>query len=489
MGLLDIFKTTTTREPLVQEKARGVDVPLLPLPAGYQRRQWDDVSWEALSAYGLGNAAVSQCITTLAFGYNEPPAIIVDPNDEPQPKHPLQVLLDRPNPLMSHAELQLYICIYKAIGGNAYLHKVRNSSGDVIELWPYHMGQMRPVPSPSKWVDQYEYYPNGMLSIDAERILIPASEIIHLKWPSIDLAQPWIALPPLRAVAMEVNSDTEMTRYIYALLANDAVARTVISLPAGSQLTNTQFSRLEEQFKIRHGGERRGGVGIVEGGATINRMALNLQELAIEALRRIPESRIAGALRVPAALAGLYVGLEKMTYSNFQEARRQFTEGTYVPLWKSDAIELTQGLIPEFGGGKYKVIYDTSHVAALHEEEGQKYSRILEAYDSMVVTKNEARAYLGYKKVGEIVVEDEGDTFKAAPAPPMAPGQQPTIVDVTPPKQPPPQLTDTAKALVRAVIVEQKAQATEPLQRKIEREVQRYLSEQYDAYANAGGAE
>jgi hypothetical protein len=62
-------------------------------------------------------------------------------------------------------------------------------------------------------------------------------------------------------------------------------------------------------------------VGIVEGGATINRMALNLQELAIEALRRIPESRIAGALRVPAALAGLYVGLEKMTYSNFQEAR------------------------------------------------------------------------------------------------------------------------------------------------------------------------
>jgi hypothetical protein len=107
----------------------------------------------------------------------------------------------------------------------------------------------------------------------------------------------------------------------------------------------------------------------------------------------------------------------------------------------------------------------------------------------MVVTKNEARAYLGYKKVGEIVVEDEGDTFKAAPAPPMAPGQQPTIVDVTPPKQPPPQLTDTAKALVRAVIVEQKAQATEPLQRKIEREVKRYLSEQYNAYANAGGAE
>jgi phage portal protein BeeE len=183
-----------------------------------------------------------------------------------------------------------------------------------LSCGPTTWGRCGRSQSPAKWIDQYEYYPNGMMSIDAERILIPASEIIHLKWPSIDLAQPWVALPPLRAVAMEVNSDTEMTRYIYALLANDAVARTVISLPAGSQLTNTQFSRLEEQFKIRHGGERRGGVGIVEGGATINRMALNLQELAIEALRRIPESRIAGALRVPAALAGLYVGLEKMTY-------------------------------------------------------------------------------------------------------------------------------------------------------------------------------
>jgi HK97 family phage portal protein len=324
------------REPLVQqEKARGVDLPLLPLPAGYQRRQWDDVSWEALSAYGLGNAAVSQCITTLAFGYNEPPAIIVDVNDEPQPKHALQALLDRPNPLMSHAELQLYICIYKAIGGNCYLHKVRNSRGQVIALWPYHMGQMRPVPSRTAWIEQYEYYPYGMQSIDAERILIPSSEIIHLKWPSVDLAQPWVALPPLRSVAMEVNSDTEMTRYIYALLVNDAVARTVISLPAGSQLNKTQFERMAEQFHIRHGGVKRGGVGILEGGAKLERMALNLQELAIEALRRIPESRIAGALRVPAALAGLYVGLEKMTYSNFQEARRQFTEGTYVPLWKS----------------------------------------------------------------------------------------------------------------------------------------------------------
>lgn len=491
MAFLDFFRTTRTRESIVPEaKAAMTAVPLLPVPPGYERRSWNDYTFENLDReYYRTNAAVFQCVSALAFGYSEPPPQVIDANNEPQPTHALQQFLAQPNPLMSHAELQLYIIIYKAVGGNCYLHKVRNSSGQVIELWPYHIGLMRPIPSRTKWIEEYEYMPDGMTTAAYDKIRIPASEIIHLKWPSIDLAQPWMSMPPLQAIAREVDTDSEMTRYIYALLMNDAVVRTLITIPKeSSPLSDTAFNRLVAQFSQRHGGENKGGVGVVEGGASIARMALNLQELAIEALRRIPESRIAGGFRVPAILAGLYVGLEKMTYSNYEEAIKQMTRGTYVPMWKSDAVELTQGLAGEFGGG-VTVRYNLDAVAALQEAEQDRWQRALDGYEGQLLTKNEARAYIGYQKVKEITVEDpEGDTFKTTPAP-MALGQPP--IDVTP--VPPRQLTDdtakAAKAIYRAAVVEMKAQTTEPIEKQIKRDVETYLAGQYADYAAAGGSE
>lgn len=490
MAWFDVFRTTRTREPIAAEsKAALTAVPLLPVPEGYERRSWNDLSFDNLDreAYRT-NAAVFQCISALAFGYSEPPPQVIDANNEPQPDHALQLFLNKPNPLMSHAELQLYIIIYKAVGGNCYLHKVRNGMGQVVELWPYHMGLMRPIPSRTRWIEEYEYMPEGMLTAAYDRIHIPASEIIHLKWPSVDLGQPWMAMPPLQAIAREVDSDSEMTRYLYALVMNDAVVRTLITIPKETgALSETQFNRLKQQFSARHGGANRGGIGVVEGGATIARMALNLQELAIEALRRIPESRIAGGFRVPAILAGLYVGLEKMTYSNYEEAIKQMTRGTYVPMWKQDAVELTQGLAEEFGG-KVTVRYDLNAVAALQEAETEKWQRALDGYDGQLLTKNEARAYIGYAKVKEITIEDpEGDVFKTTPTP-MTQGQPPIDVTPVPPKRLPDHAA-AAKAIYRSVVLDMKTKATEPIEKKIEREVEAYLTGQYADYAAAGGAE
>lgn len=483
MSILDRFRKPEAKA------ARMPDVPKLPVVEGYQRWGWNDLTFDRINTEAVrSNAAVAACLLALTFKYNEPGIGVIDRNGEPQPDHPLQALLDRPNPLMSHSELMLYVINYKAVGGNCYLHKVRNRAGQCIQLWPYHSGLMRPVPSKTAWIAEYEYCPEGTLTPGSDRVRIPASEVIHLKWPLVDLSQPWLAQAPLLAAAREVDTDTEMTRYLYALLMNDAVVRTVLTMPAGSKLNDSQFERLRQQWQGRHGGVNRGGVGIVEGGATISRMALNMQELSMEALRRIPESRIAAAFRVPALLAGLYVGLEKSTYSNFQEARKQLTEDTFVPLWKSDAIEYTQALATaEEYGDDVTVRYDVGKVAALQEAETDKYTRILAAYDGQVVTKNEARAYLGYQKVGEIQATDEGDTFKTTPVP-VVPAQP--IIDVEP--VPPKMLTDStaaAKAIYHAVVADMKARATGPMEKRIERDLDAYFSGQYEDWAVAGGSE
>lgn len=422
--------TTKLRYGLARLLMKSADMAFV---SEWVKTSFLEPSFARLTSEGYhANAAVYQCVSALAFGYPEPKPIVRDRDDEPIDNHPLQLLLNRPNPVMSHAELMTYIIIYKAIGGNVYLHKVRNRGGAVAELWPYHAGQCWPVPSRYDWVSEYAFETPG----GGEPRKVPAADVIHLKWPSVDLQQPWMALPPLRAVAREVDTDSEMTRYLYALLRNDATPRTLLNIK--TTLNDQQFERLRAQFSLRHGGDNRGGVGVVEGDATVSRMSMNLQELAFETLRRVPESRIAGAFRVPAILAGLYVGLEKSTYSNYREARQQLTEDTFVPMWKADGTELTQALAPEFGGD-ITVEYDIGNVAALQENEDAKYTRIIAAYDSGIATKNEARLYLGLPRVGDLQLLDEGDQFKGSAGQPTQPLVDPTIIDVTPQ---PAQLTD-----------------------------------------------
>lgn len=435
----------------------------IPLVRGYISQwspaEWMDTSWDNLVDQGYQqNAAVFQCISTLAFGYPEPPPTVMRDGD-PDPKHPLQKLLARPNPVMSHAELMLYSIVYRAVGGNCYLHKVRGAGKQVVELWPYNIGQMWPIPSRFNWTEEYGYYDK-----DGQVRKVPATDVIHLKWPAVDLTNPTKALPPLRAVAREVNTDTEATRYLYALLKNDAVMRGVVTLPPNTAMAPSKANLLRQEFEARHGGDNRGGIAILEQGATYQRVSLNLQEMAFEALRRVPESRIAGAFRVPAILAGLYVGLEKATYANYKEARSQLTEDTFVPLWRSDAVELTQALASEFDSNpdRLMVTYDTGKVAALQENEDAKYTRVVAGYDATLLTKNEARAFLGLVPVKDIPQDDpEGDVFKTEAAPQMP---QPSIIDVTPQ---PPQLTDTQKAR----LVETKARSTDALERQLQKDL------------------
>lgn len=417
--------------------------------------QWMDTSWASLvSQIYQVNAAVFQCISTLAFGYNEPPPI-VKINGEVSPDHELQLLLDRPNPLMSHAELMQMTIVYRAIGGNCYLKKIRNSMGQVIELWPYHAGQMWPVPSRFNWVEEYEYDAGR-----GQKKRIKASEIIHLKWPAVDLRAPWQALSPLVVIARECMTDSEATRFLYALLKNDAVPRGVVTLPEGTAMSPSKADKLRKNFHDEHGGEKAGGIVILEQGAGYTRVSLDPSELAFDAMRRVPEARIAGAFRVPPIVAGLNVGLDKATYANYETAVVQMTRGTFVPLWRSDAVEYTQALAAEYPDAPV-VAYNTSLVAALQENTNEKHKRAGDAFDKNIALLDESRAMIDLPPIDQVISGDvRGKFFRYELAPPKL--MQPTITDVTPK---PLQITDSEKAQVIAAI-DQALQAVESIRTK-----------------------
>lgn len=396
----------------------------------WQNYTFNAPSFQSMVREGYrANGAVFSCISVLAFAFHEPPLLVWEESEQgqyPLLDHELTHLLDEPNPLMSQDELLQHTITYMAIGGNCYWLKVRNAFKKVIELWPLHDGYLSPVVGQDSTISHYMITPDTNLP-EADRI-VPTSDIIHFRWMP-DPLNPWKGLAPLIAIAREVDIDTEASRYLFNLLKNDAVPRLALIFPKEVVMDDDQYERVRTEWKEKHGDTNRGGVGIVEGGAALQQLTLNLKDLEFNILRRVPEARITAAFRVPAIVAGLNVGLENSTYSNFHEAILLMTERTLVPLWSSIAAKVNRNLFAsEYKRAPRQVVaFDFNKVVAMAEKVAA--SRLWAA-DGMVkgaVTVNEYRSVMGLPRdaYGDVYLRPA--SAMEVPAVFLKPGETPPV--------------------------------------------------------------
>lgn len=394
------------------------------------------------------NAVFFACVEAHAFTFPEPPLWAWESEEETAaalPNHPLRRLLRRPNSDMDETQFAAACIVWAAISGNCYIHKERNAGGRVVGLRPYHEGLLRPVPVnetaqdadriddlSGSWVSHYLFREAS----GGERRIDPA-DVIPFSWPSIDPNAPWRAQAPILAAAREVDADNEATRYLNAILQNDAIPRTVITQSAQMALTPDETARMRAEFSTLHGGDRRGGVAILEAGADIRRLGLSMEELNFAALHDIPEQRICAVLRVPASVAGLG---EDPTYANSEEAWKRFTADTRVPLWGRFASALQAGLGPEFGNSAV-LRHQLGRVAALKEDASQQAGRIFTGFGAGLLGFYEARAMLGVPASPQ-----PGDLFVAPMARELLPLPQIIALGAIP-AEPPKTLPAEPKAL------------------------------------------
>jgi HK97 family phage portal protein len=350
------------------------------------------------------NAAVYSCLLAHAFTFPEPPLLVWDGDDDsakPIPNHPIRTLIKRPNADQGEAALMGSIASWQAAGGNCYLHKLRNGSRRVIGLRPYHDGVMRAVPvgdsdgigdESGSWISHYLFRRS-----DGEEIEVPREDIIHIKWPFPDPLDPWRAHPPIFAAAREVDADNEAVRYMSALLQNDATPRTVLTQSPEQALTENERARVRSEWASLNGGDKRGGIAILEAGMSVERLSFNMNELNFAALHDIPEQRICAVLRVPSSVAGLG---DDPTYSNSEEAWNRFTRDTRVPLWRSVASQIQAGLADDFGNDVV-VRFDLRRVAALQEDENERVQRIAAVFTAGLGGFFESRAAIGLSEQPE----------------------------------------------------------------------------------------
>jgi len=369
------------------------------------------------------SAVVYACVTKYAKAFPEPPARVVDDETgDPVMKHPLLDLLRRPNKWMNQARFMIHIIVYLVIGGDCYVYKLRNASGNVVGLRPLHAGQMTPVPSPDNFIDHYLFTVG-----DGRQIQIDPNDVIQIQWPAVDPEEPWKSFPPLLAVAREVDTSAEAARYTYALFKNDATPRTIINIASGAN--DTDYEQVKARSQERFGGDNRGSLAVLKGDAKITRIGLSLKDLDSEQALNIPVSNICAAFGIHPIVLGLAIGLRRSTFSNYAEARAAFTQDTLVPIWRLVEASLTFGLQNEFSGRPVRIEFDRSRVEALRDNQDIIHTQTNAEWLSGLITRDEARTKINYAPLpdgeGEVYVYDVSPALMTDPTKPTIPPATP----------------------------------------------------------------
>lgn len=414
------------------------------------------VGWRSTAAFnyadavgdGLSSSILVACLNAIASVFPEPPARVYRPDEEgtlqPVPAHPLPRLLKRPNPYMTWELLGRWIVYCQHVTGNAYFYKVRSGARRVVQLWPLlpsHVAPRWPDDSSNTvWISHYEYTPNGT------PIRLPVEDVLHLPL-DIDPDNPRQGRSPLKALFQELFTDQEAAAFTAALLKNMGVPGVILTPDPSAQggPTREDAQRYKTEFAQKFGGDHRGEPLVLGGAMKVSVLSFSPEQLNLDKLRTLPETRVSGVLGVPAIVAHLKAGLERATYSNARQLVEFFVESKMVPYWRQIAGQLTLSLLPEFSSNEdEEVQFDLSDVRALQEDQDALYKRLSEGVKAGWIRPEVAQAEAGlpvdpalkdvYYVPTSIKVVPAAQLTEPPPAPPALPlpAQRITVTEVPP---------------------------------------------------------
>lgn len=328
----------------------------LPTPVGalWQRHSFTPITnWSAAYSLWKTNPVTQACTLTYSLMMPEAQVGVITPNGYDY-EAPIVGMLTRNQWRVTMSEIMTILCI----GGNAYGYKLRNASGAVIGLRWYSDKYFSPVDDGHGDVGYY-LYTDGLNTYRIEK-----TDVVHLVGFWYDPEKPLGGGSPVELAAQSIEGYNEASGTVFNIHKNDAMPKTLVIYD--DELTTDQIAVAERTFKRKYGGERRGSVGHMWGVRDVKRLALDWAELGLSDTFGQYETRICGTYKVHPIIAGTHMGLSTATYSNFEQASKDFTNMVRVPLWNMLADQINAQLaLPEYG---QQIGFDLSTVQALAGE-------------------------------------------------------------------------------------------------------------------------
>jgi len=275
-------------------------------------------------------------------------------------RHPLEMLLERPNPFTSRFELIEQTLGALELAGNAYWYLA--GDGDApTEIWPLRPDRVSVVPHPTQHIAGYLYEVGG------SRVPLDAAEVIHFKrWhPTND----YYGLSGVAAARMAIDSDKAMAVWNKSTFGQDH------GVPAGivnikEYVGDADFERIKREWRTSYGGGQRRTAFLRGGGVEWQSIGLTHTDLDFLKGRLAHRDEILAAFGVPVGLID-----SNATEANATVAERQFIERALWPKLVRLAEKITAEMLPFWPGdtvAAFEDIRPTDAAARLAEIESAR---------------------------------------------------------------------------------------------------------------------
>lgn len=377
---------------------------------------WSAREFVAFATEGYrDNPTVRACIMAKQKAAIECPIILVNEKGEAVENQPILKLLKNPNPMQSWEKFLTQMIGSHDIAGEGDVLKI--GIGQSVELWPlrpdwleittFSMG----LPVSCSYTPSDTYEESTVKQYQFSELMI---------WAEYNPLFRWRGLSPLYSAAYSIDTLNEYAKSNKAMLENGMTPSGV--LWTDSEVSDTSFNRLQEQFNGKYAGAKNSGKPmILDGGLKWQGMSFSPRDMEFVSGKRLSQLDVCQVLRVPPQI----IGIEgSQTFANYEQARAAFYEDEVIPMVNGLLSELLNFLRKDFKiPATYQLIVDTDDITALEPRRAER-NKVIDGLTSLKV--DEKRAAMGYQSTegGDVILVDSNKIpldMAGADIPPLAP--------------------------------------------------------------------
>jgi HK97 family phage portal protein len=351
-------------------------------------------SYEALVRSGWRrNELIYACISKKAETASQVYLRVVDREGNALGGHRLQRLAEYPNRDMTMSAFLGAIIILQDLAGFAPFVKHRSRAGLTIALYPLRPDWLSIELDPNGQVKGYKY------SIRAggeyvEMLYEPRDVIIFSKFDPLGSK---FGYPPVAVLAHTGDMDNMITDYLRAIFAEGGVPPGI--LKTTKSITKAIAQQIREMYLEQYGGYKAWNAPLVLGDdTTYQKTGLGINEMGLETLDERAEARICAVLKVPPAIVGARIGLQRALEANIVGFHRNWWVNDLIPIYESIEDELNLAFADELGDNRFS--FDYSDVYALSEDVNARRKIAIEAFRYGAITRNEFNRLWGLPELG-----------------------------------------------------------------------------------------
>ena len=272
------------------------------------------------------------------------------------------------------------------LSGTGFIYKIRNANGNLINvqvLSGFHV---------SKNYDTQGYLQDWSYQTSNGTFTIPKDDIVPITWFTVSTEDKDFGISPINTIIEQAQQINELTRFVTDSASNDFVPRTILSAPVNMNLTNTQQKQILDQVREEFQ-SNPGSIKVLNGGWTIERLSIGLNELDTQMLRIVPESDICGSFMVPPTILHTVAGMQNSTYNNIETSRKFFIQNTIGGMWSRVEQVINDNFSFEFPS-QPKWNFETADLPSMKEDTNSVFARLNAMYQANVISRSEFRAEL-----------------------------------------------------------------------------------------------